>query len=82
MPHLALLIDYSIPLVSTGDTGETFTILLGNDKEDRKCLFMVKQLSHVLVIRHELAVQQRYICLLSVALMEPLQPLHSDRNPI
>ena len=42
MPHLALLIDTSIPLVSNGDTGETFAIMLcGIDKEDRKCLFMV-----------------------------------------
>jgi len=42
MPHLALLIDYSIPFVSTCDTGETFTIkLCGNDKDDRKSLFMV-----------------------------------------
>lgn len=42
MPCLTLLIDYSIPVVSTSDTGETFTIMLfGNDKEDRKSLFMV-----------------------------------------
>lgn len=42
MPRLALLIDDSIPLVNTSDTGETFTIMLrDNDKEDRKGLFMV-----------------------------------------
>lgn len=42
MPHVGLLIDDSIPFVSTCDTGETFTIkLCGNDKEDRKSLFMV-----------------------------------------
>ena len=42
MPRLALLIDTSIPLVSTSDTGETLNIMLwGIDKEDRKSLFMV-----------------------------------------
>lgn len=42
MPRLALLIDDSILLVNTSDTGETFTIMpCGNDKEDRKSLFMV-----------------------------------------
>lgn len=56
MPHLALLIDCSIPFVSTCDTGEAFTIkLCGNDKEDRKSLFMVVGSStttlRVLVIR-------------------------------
>lgn len=39
VPHPALLMVCSIPLSSTSDIRETFTVLLfGNDKEDRKSL--------------------------------------------